>query len=220
MPAHAGQYTRRLSGKSRSRRSRRTCGPAGFSLIELLITLALVVVMYVLYLSAGSQHFQTKQKRACQKNLQNAYVALKTYSIENGDRFPAAFDAATSEVPLSLLIPRCTTVTKLFICPGTKDKVPPQAKPFADAKISYAYYMGRDTTQPAQMPLMSDEQVNTNSKSAGQALFSANGETLGNNHHKYGGVILFRDGTAQLSGTNAATPLPLGTGVKLLNPKP
>jgi len=220
MAAHTGQEGRGISGRSGQRRGGRACASAGFSLIELLIALALVVIMYVMYLSAGSQHFQTKQKKACQKNLQNAYVALKTYSIENGDRFPFSLNAATAETPLSQLVPRCTTVTELFICPGSKDKVPPRAKPFANAKISYAYYMGRDATQSAQMPLMSDEQVNANGKSAGQALFSADGDSPGNNHHKYGGVILFCDGNAQLSGTNAAMPLPLGPGVTLLNPKP
>ncbi len=76
-------------------------GPArrrhAFSLIELLIAVALVVIMYVLYLSAGSKNFQTKQKQACPENLQNTYMALKTYSVENTEQFPLATEAATSE---------------------------------------------------------------------------------------------------------------------------
>ena len=67
---------------------------------------------------------------------------------------------------------------------------------------------------------MSDEQVNTEAKRIGEALFSVDGEAPGNNHKQYGGVILFCDGSAQLSGTNAQVPLPLGRGVRLLNPKP
>ncbi len=67
-----------------------------------------------------------------------------------------------------LLLPRYTTVTESFICPGTDDKTPPQARPFGKAKISYAYYMGRNAAQPAQWPLMSDEQVNADAKNAGR----------------------------------------------------
>lgn len=190
-----------------------------FSLIELLIAVALVVIMYVLYLSAGSQSFQAKQKQACQKNLQNAYVALKTYSIESDQRFPTLGQAETSEEPLGLLVPRYTTATEFFVCPGTKDEPPPPAKPFGKSRISYAFYMGRRADQGPQVPLMSDEQVNTDGKHVGQLLFSADGEGPGNNHHKFGGVVLFCDGSAQLSGTNASVPLPVGPGVTLLNPK-
>ncbi len=195
-------------------------GVSAFSLIEMLIALALVVIMYVLYLSAGSQSFQTRQKKACQKNLQNTYVALKTYSLENGDQFPVVPGATSSEVPLSLLVPRCTTVTELFMCPGTKEDPPPPAKPFANSRINYAYYMGRNARLGPQIPLMSDEQVNTNAKLAGQALFSPDGKGLGNNHSKFGGVVLFCDGSAQVSGTNADQALPLGPDVILVNPKP
>ena len=191
----------------------------GFSLLELLIVIALLVTMYVLYLSAGSQNFQAKQKQACRKNLQNTYMALKTYSIETADQFPMVADAARSEEALGFLVPRYTTVTESFICPGTKDKPPAAARDFSNSKISYAYYMGRNSLQGSQMPLMSDEQVDTQAKPVGQLLFSADGKGRGNNHNKYGGVILFCDGSAQLSGTNTSVALPLGSGVTLLNPK-
>jgi prepilin-type N-terminal cleavage/methylation domain-containing protein len=193
---------------------------AAFSLIEMLIALALVVTMYVLYLSGGSQRFQTRQKVACQQNLQNAYMALKTFSIENRGQFPVLTNAASSEAALSLLVPRCTTVTDIFMCPGTKEKPPPSAKPFANARINYAYYMGRHAQLGPRFPLLSDEQVDTNEKFIGQPLFSADGKGRGNNHHQYGGVILVCDGSAQISGTNATMALPLGAGVQLLNPKP
>lgn len=193
---------------------------AAFSLIELLIAVTVVVIMYVLYLTAGSQQRQAKEKTACAKNLQNAYVALKTYSVENADHYPAVLAATSSEVPLGLLIPRSTTMTELFICPGSKDKIPPQARPFGRSKISYAYYMGRNATHGPTVPLLSDEQVNTEAKQAGEPVFSTNGKGPGNNHHKFGGVVLFGDGSTQTSDTNAAFPLLLTPGVTLLNPRP
>lgn len=210
------------------RRSRERVSPcvvhmgagSAFSLIELLIAVAIVVILYAMYLTAGSQKAKTKQKIACQKNLQNAYIALKTHSLGNTNQFPFLSDASTAEAPLGLLIPRSTTVTEYFICPGTKDKVPPAAKPFGKSRISYGYYMGRTALQGPLTPLMSDEQVNTNAKAPGQALFSADGKGLGSNHDQYGGVILFCDGSTQISGTNTSKALPLGQGVTFLNPKP
>lgn len=191
-----------------------------FSLIELLIAVALVVILYVLYLTAGSEHFQTKQKQACRKNLQNAYVGLKTFAVENADWFPTLPEDGTSEQALSQLVPRYTTVTDVFVCPGTKDEAPPQAKPFLNSKISYAFYTGRNATAGSTIPLMSDEQINTEAKTAGAPLFSSDGRPPGANHNKFGGVVLFCDGSTRTSETNASFDLPLGPGVRLLNPKP
>jgi prepilin-type processing-associated H-X9-DG protein len=85
-------------------------------------------------------------------------------------------------------------------------------------KISYAYYMGRRATDE-QLVLMSDRQVNTNSKTAGQPVFSGTGSAPGNNHKKYGGNLLYCDGHAEISPASAAVSLTLTQGVVLLNPK-
>ncbi len=134
-------------------------------------------------------------------NLQNIYVALKTYSLDNprSSRLPGFAGAQTSEPVLSQLIPRDTTGTEFFICPGGKDSLLPDAQPFADRKISYAYYMGRSLADGADQPLLSDRQVNTDPKLIGQPLFSADGKKPGNNHNKYGGNVMFCDGTVQMS---------------------
>ncbi len=176
--------------------------------------------MFTLYWSAGSRNFQTKQKAACERNLQNIYVALKTYSIDNHDKLPFLTNALTSEPVLSQLIPRYTTGTEYFICPGCKDSPLPDAQPFASRKISYAYYMGRTAKDGADQPLLSDRQVDTNSKTAGQPLFSTDGKKPGNNHNKYGGNVMFCDGNVQRSHTNSDFNLTNAPNVVLLNPKP
>lgn len=191
-----------------------------FSLIELLIVMAIIVILYFMYFSAGSQSFQQKQMKVCQKNLQMVYVAMKTYAQENESMFPVLPDAATSEAPLSLLVPRYTTSTEYFICPGSGDSAPPPAQPFTKSRISYAYYMGARPGDGASQPLMSDEQVDASAKTNGAPLFSADGEGAGNNHNKFGGVILFSDGSLKTSDTNAEMPLPLNRDILLLNPKP
>lgn len=209
-----------LSTSSRHGHLRRRHKLRAFSLIELLIVTALILVMFTLYWSAGSKSFQTKQLANCQRNLQNIYVALKTYSMDNHDQLPALTNAHTSEPVLSLLIPRSTTGTEYFICPGCKDSALPDAQPFADRTISYAYYMGHTLNDGAQAPLVSDRQVNTNPKLPGDPIFSADGKKPGANHNKYGGNILFCDGNAQKSHTNSDFTLTNAPNVVLLNPKP
>ena len=191
----------------------------GFSLIELMIVMALIIVMYYLMFSPASRPYQIRQMAACQKQLQQVYVSLKIYAQENGGRFPAVEGAATSEAPLSLLIPRYTTVTEIFICPGSGDRQLPAAEPFAEKRISYAYYMGR-TDKDASQALVSDRQVSTLAKSAGEKVFSTDGRKPGNNHRQYGGVLLFCDGRVEGSPPLGTHDLPIPENVILLNPKP
>jgi hypothetical protein len=51
--------------------------------------------------------------------------------------------------------------------------------------------MGRRATDATE-PLMSDRQVNSQSKNKGDAVFSSTGDPPGNNHRKDGGNILRR----------------------------
>jgi prepilin-type processing-associated H-X9-DG protein len=192
----------------------------GFSLLELLLVMTIIFIVFTLMWSSSSKSYQTTQKAACGKNLQTIYVALKTYSIDANDRFPTFTNAQTSEPVLSQLIPRCTTSSQLFICPGSKDSPLPEAQPFADAKISYAYYMGHTAKEGADQALMSDRQVNTDPKLRNQLLFSADGKKPGANHNKFGGNVLFCDGNLQSSPPLAAFDLTNAPNIVLLNPKP
>jgi prepilin-type processing-associated H-X9-DG protein len=79
--------------------------------------------------------------------------------------------------------------------------------------------MGRQAAD-AQEALMSDKQLDTQPKNAGQYVFSSTGKPPGNNHHKYGGNFLFCDGRLELTPARAPFSLVLTQGVVLLNPKP
>ncbi len=189
-----------------------------FSLIELLITAALILIMFVMLYGKSSKRFQYEQKQACQGNLHNIYVGLQIYANDSTNAlFPFRKGATTSEQPLSLLIPRYTTVTAPFICPGTKGSPLPEGESFEKRAISYAYYMGRRVTDGTE-PLLSDAQVNDLPKIRGQQVFSPDGKEPGNNHHKYGGNIMSCDGNVEMISTKAPVSLLLTQGVVLLNP--
>lgn len=196
-------------------------GARAFSLIELLITLALILIMSVMLMGRGSTSRQKRDLATCAKNLQSIHTALTIYSAENRESYPVVTNATTSEPALSLLIPRSTTGTEFFICPGSGDSSLPQAEPFANRRISYGYYMGWSrSTAPAAAPLISDRQVNTQPKKIGERLFSGDGEPPGANHHKFGGNVLFQSGEIQKSGTNSSFELLFPANVVFLNPKP
>jgi len=195
-------------------------GPRGgaFSLIEMLITLALMLIMFTMLYGFGSRSHQQTQKRACQKNLLNIFVALDIFSRDYEGAFPSLPGAQTSEQPLGLLVPRYTADTTPFICPGSKDSALPPGQPLTGHRISYAYLMGWRATN-SQGVLITDKQVDTTPKKTGQAVFSTTGKPPGNNHHKYGGNYLFVDGHVEMSSSTAPFPLAWPEGVVLLNPK-
>jgi hypothetical protein len=80
--------------------------------------------------------------------------------------------------------------------------------------------MGRKVNDGADQLLLADALVDTRSKTVGERIFSANGKKPGNNHHRYGGNLMFSDGHVQDSRPEASSPITLPAGVTLLNPKP
>jgi prepilin-type processing-associated H-X9-DG protein/prepilin-type N-terminal cleavage/methylation domain-containing protein len=192
---------------------------SGFSLIELLVTLALMIVIITMMWGFGSESRQHAAQRGCRQNLEKIYVALQIYANDFSGRLPANTNAQTSDEALDALVPRYTVDTSIFICPGGKDSPLPSGVSFAGRKISYPYYMGQRPGD-AQQPLMSDRQINTLPKRAGDFAFSVTGKPPGNNHHKYGGNFLFCDGHVELTPPQIPFSLVVTQGVVLLNPKP
>ena len=146
-------------------------------------------------------------------------MALSIYSADNKGNFPVMKGAETSESPLSLLVPRSTTVTEIFICPGSRDSKLPEGEPFTKRRISYAFYMGRMKTDGPGILLLSDRQINTLPKIKRQQMFSENGKKPGANHSKSGGNLLFCDGEFRSVKPRASRDYLFPTNVVLLNPK-
>ena len=191
---------------------------AAFTLIEMLITLALILILFVMMYGFGSRNHQQQQMLLCQKNLTTIHVALEIFANEHDGAFPVKADAATSEAALAQLVPKYTAATEPFICPGSKDKAIPEGEAFENRRISYAYYMGQRLGSSAEL-LMSDQQVDALPKIQGQAVFSTNGKRPGNNHHRYGGNLLYCDGRVEKISAIAPFSLLATQGVVLLNPK-
>ncbi len=205
--------------RSHRHRSQARVHIRAFSLIELLITMAILIILYTMMFGFGARQNQLRQKTKCRSNLQKMYVSLQIYANDSREMFPIATNAQTSESALGLLVPRYSADNSIFICPGSKDKKLTPGESLTNARISYAYYMGLSETNTSAV-LMSDRQLNTAAKAVGELAFSDNGKKPANNHHKYGGSFLFCDGTMNSSLPILTIPLPLTTNIILLNPKP
>ena len=192
----------------------------GFSLLELLCTVAIIAILTALVVGHGSASTEKKARLGCEKNLEKIYLALSIYGSDNQGAFPYASAASNSEDALTLLVPRSTTATEIFICPGSKDEPLPEGVSFAGHRISYAYYMGRTNKDDPNSVLITDWQVNALGKGVGSQVFSMDGKAPGNNHEKTGGNLLLTGGTVQFTGPIAERDMPVAGKVQLLNPSP
>src|SRR5437899_802289 len=147
-------------------------GRSGFSLLEVLIVLALILVLTALYWGSTTGGQQRSQMAGCQKNLQKVFVAMEIYAHEHGDKFPVVTTARTSEEALDPLVPRYTADTSIFICPASHNLSLSSGESLMKRRISYAYYMGHAASDSQQV-LISDRQVDTQSKPTGQEVFSS-----------------------------------------------
>jgi len=190
---------------------------SAFSLLELLVVVAIIVILTTLYWGSNSGSRQSKMRVQCENNLQKIYIGLELFANEHELKFPEKPGARVSAEPLDSLVPRYTSDTSLFICPASKDQGFSADARLLNQRISYAYYMGWHSKEPGN-PLMSDRQIDTQSKAAGQPVFSTTGEAPGNNHGKEGGNVLFCDGHVQSSAPHAVFSLALTQSVVLLNP--
>jgi prepilin-type N-terminal cleavage/methylation domain-containing protein/prepilin-type processing-associated H-X9-DG protein len=193
-------------------------GPdSGFSLLELLFVVAIILILATLYWRPNTASRERSLQIACQQNFQKLYIAMELYANDFAGRLPRVASAQNSAEALDPLVPRYTAETALFICPSSSDSPPRSGAPLKTQKISYAYYMGRTLTN-AQQALLTDKQVDTLPKTAGRAVFSADGKPPGNNHGKLGGNLLFCDGHVEQIPPNTPIALGLDKNETLLNP--
>jgi prepilin-type N-terminal cleavage/methylation domain-containing protein len=194
-----------------------TLSEGAFSLIELLVVLALIVILTFLSASRFTTSARKRELAACGNNLQKIYLALSLYRGDNG-AYPVLPEAQSAAEPLSLLVPKCTTDTEIFICPGSGDKPLPESVPFNKGRISFDYYMGRATNGDPHDIILSDWQVDALPKERGRPIFSLDGKKPGNNHEAVGGNLMSCGGAVVFSPPKAVQDVLFPSTVKLLGP--
>lgn len=186
-------------------------------MVELLCVTAILLVMAALYFGKSSGDRQLELQAKCSQNLEKIYISLQLYANDGQGRAPLIPGAESPAEALALLVPRYTSETRSFICPGAKTPADLPVESFARQQISYAFYMGQWMTNTEGL-LMTDQQVSALAKSPGQLVFSADGKGRGNNHQAHGGNLLFTDGRVERIGPRTPQSMPIRPAVKLLNP--
>ena len=190
-----------------------------FSYIELLICTAIIGILYIIYFGPGSESAQSRKKAQCAQQLAQFHLVLSVYAVDHGGAFPLVAGARSSDVPLNELVPRYTSDTSVFTCPGSRDSRLPDAEPILGRRISYGYCMGITTAAGADCPLVTDALVEAAPKRAGDLLFSKTSKGAGSNHREFGGNVLFADGHVETFDSVAGQDWALPPGAVVLNPK-
>ena len=135
-------HNQTLRMNSRASRARNA-----FTLIELLVVIAIIAILAGLLLPALAKSKSKARRIECVNQLRQIGIALRTWSNDNGDKFPWAvstnnngamesvdwidnFRAASNEL----------NHPKVLICPGDKEKQPVQLWAYASGDAASYYY--------------------------------------------------------------------------------
>jgi prepilin-type processing-associated H-X9-DG protein len=180
---------------------------SGFSFIEILFGMLVVVTLYAVAVGPTKEYVQRQKLQRCAENLRKLHLTLALYANEHEGAYPDATGARHANEIFALLVPRYSTDASLFSCPGS-------------GHAGYAYVAGLRKDADGGTMLASDGQVSTDAKTQGARVFSDGDSGPGRNHGKAGGNVLFVDGHLEIIGLVATHDLLLPAGAKLLNPTP
>ena len=109
--AQPGNYTAQMKNRA-------------FTLMELMIVLAIVTILVGLLVPALSRTKEAGRSVACLNNLHQIGIALQLYVQDNGNRLPVMYDRGTNGAPpvgpaiSEVLLPLLGGVSNVFRCPS------------------------------------------------------------------------------------------------------
>jgi prepilin-type N-terminal cleavage/methylation domain-containing protein len=126
-------------------RARRT----GFTLVELLVVMAVITVLIAIALPVYSRAREKARQSACMANLHQLAVSTRMYALDFG-HFPGPYDPATGEGGLNGLYPTHLDNRAALICPDdqivTKEDYIDQAVVVNGTQVKYATLLERADT--------------------------------------------------------------------------
>jgi prepilin-type N-terminal cleavage/methylation domain-containing protein len=127
-----------------------------FTLIELLVAIAIIALLVSLLLPALSRAKESSRRVTCMNNLHQMAVAISTYALDSGGRFPdfrswlypSIIPVPGPDVSRGKLFPYLNSKA-IYLCPTDKrelEKQPPALK-----VRDYSYLMNCRTCHPADL---------------------------------------------------------------------
>ena len=163
----------------------------GFTLIEILVVIAIIAMLAALLLPALSSARERARRTACLNNLRQFSIAYEMYAEDWYERFPSSpeslYDADNNETTLSIY-PDYIKTPKTFWCPSSlnRENLYPKTIDSTTWNNSYSFVFGLSTSNncSAPVPVISDNGV-----------FTLSSLPYGN--HKYGINVLYLDGSVK-----------------------
>jgi len=126
----------------------------GFTLIEILVVVAVLAVLIAILIPSLSRARQRSKRTACASNLHQIGLAVLSYRQQNGEHFPIArsmpepFISGPTEPPLFEALKReISPKSRAYACPGDDGYV------HARCGISYVYVTNLSGLRPNDTPL-------------------------------------------------------------------
>lgn len=163
----------------------------GFTLLELLIVIAVLGLLAAMLFPAFAMAVETANRTACARNLQQLGLALRLYANRNQGRFPLEDLCGNPQrVLVTTLVPHYLDTMDVFYCPSAEamegyaqspeyggpggDSIVDTAENRGRCWISYKYFCvaRRDTRMPLPLRLSEYPHVLTTDSSAARWLMS------------------------------------------------